>query len=101
MNCKTVLVVDDHCDTADVLSRLLKRNGYEAVPVNNGLEALAYLARHKPAAIVLDVMMPGMDGGTLLRAIRENAALRDIPVVVLSGDFSYERMKELTNSGAQ
>src|SRR5947209_5916811 len=89
MSCKTVLVVDDHPDTADVLSRLLERNGYDAVPVHNGFEALSYLARHKPSAIVLDVMMPGMDGGALLRAMRENAALHDIPVVVFSGDFSY------------
>ena len=96
-----MLIVDDHPDTADVLRRLLKRNGYEAVAAYNGLEALSYLARHRPAAIVLDVMMPGMDGGALLRAIRENAALRDIPVVVFSGDFSFERMRELMSGGAQ
>ena len=101
MSRKSVLVVDDHPDTGEVLSRLLERRGYNAIAVLSGEEALARLSTDLPSVIVLDVAMPGMNGAELLREIRANPRLRDIPVVVFSADFSLDRMRELMALGAQ
>jgi CheY-like chemotaxis protein len=98
---KSVLVVDDHPDTGEVLSRLLNRRGYDAVAAFSGEEALARLAESLPSVIVLDVAMPGMNGAELLREIRADPRLKDVPVVVFSADFTLERMRELMALGAQ
>src|SRR5438270_1231539 len=97
---KSVLVVDDHPDTGEVLSRLLQRRGYDAVAALSGEEALARLSGALPSVIVLDVAMPGMNGAELLRQIRADPRLKDVPVVVFSADFSLERMRELMSLGA-
>ena len=98
---KSVLVVDDHPDTGEVLSRLLQRRGYDAVAAQSGEEALARLSHELPSVIVLDIAMPGMNGAELLREIRANSRLKNVPVVVFSADFSLERMRELMALGAQ
>jgi CheY-like chemotaxis protein len=101
MGRKSVLVVDDHPDTGEVLSRLLQRRGYDAVAAQSGEEALARLAESLPSVIVLDVAMPGMNGAELLREIRADPRLKHVPVVVFSADFSLDRMRELMALGAQ
>ena len=101
MSRKCVLVVDDHPDTGEVLSRLLHKRGYDAVAALSGEEALARLSKDLPSVIVLDVAMPGMNGAELLREIRANPRLKDIPVVIFSADFSLDRMRELMALGAK
>lgn len=101
MSPKSVLVVDDHADTAEVLSRMLERRGYRAAAALSGQEALARMAGERPSLVVLDVMMPGMDGAELLRRIRRDPKLADVPVMVFSADFSHERMRELMGLGAR
>jgi PleD family two-component response regulator len=96
-----ILVVDDHLDGANALVRLLRHSGCEAFAVGSAQEALSLLEEQKPDALILDVMMPGMDGPTLLQIIRSNPRLRDLPVVMYSSDSNYERVDEARRLGAQ
>ena len=80
----SVLVVDDDPKVRDLLSRYLGRNGYHVKTAANGEEALSLAGRLRPDAITLDVLMPGMDGWAVLGALKGDAALSDIPVIMLS-----------------
>jgi CheY-like chemotaxis protein len=79
-----VLVVDDDTILRTVLCELLADEGYEVRPANNGRNALALLDGWTPDVIVLDPMMPGMDGWAFRSAQLERRAVAHIPVIVLS-----------------
>jgi CheY-like chemotaxis protein len=80
-----VLLVDDDPALRLLHSRFLEMGGYEVVTAEDGYTALEYLAVHEaPVAIVIDLMMPGLDGWGFLAARRKNEALTAIPVLVLS-----------------
>ena len=80
----TVLVVDDDEDVRQALGDVVGLTGRRAVTAEHGLAALAALASVRPCLILLDLVMPRMDGWQLLAAIRRDAALAAIPVVVVS-----------------
>jgi DNA-binding response OmpR family regulator len=77
----TVLVVDDEPVVRDVVARYLERDGYETLEAADGEAAKRILERERPALVVLDVMLPGIDGLELCRWIRETS---DTPVVLLT-----------------
>jgi DNA-binding response OmpR family regulator len=79
-----VLVVDDHLDTCRLLVKLLQMIGRAAVCVESGDEALGYVRRVVPSLVILDVMMPEMSGFDVLKSMRADARLRDVPVVMHS-----------------
>ena len=79
-----VLVVDDEFSIVESLREILLWEGYEVDTAPNGRLALEAVARSRPSLILLDVMMPVMDGPTMLRALRANADTADIPVVLMS-----------------
>jgi CheY-like chemotaxis protein len=81
-----VVVVEDDPATRDVLRRTLARGGWTVVETEDGYGALALLERSTPppAVVVLDLMMPGMDGFQVLEAIRRREAWRDVPVVIVT-----------------
>ena len=88
-----VVVVDDDPATRDVLRRTLGREGWTVAEAEDGYEALALLERSTPAVVVLDLMMPGMDGFQVLEAIRRSEAWRDVPVVVVTAkDLTREEL---------
>ena len=78
---KRVLVVDDDASIRELLSTALEDDGYEVVPAINGADALSVCERWRPDVIVLDLMMPVMDGWTFAKRLRERD---EIPIVVLS-----------------
>lgn len=78
----SVLVVDDEAAARDLLTRHLSREGFNVEIATNGTEALAKIAAHKPFAVLLDVLMPGLDGWHVLKAIRNNPETADLPVIV-------------------
>jgi len=80
----TILVVDDDATVRDLLSRHLVREGFAAVTASGGFEALRLARQLQPAAITLDVMMPDMDGWTVLAAIKGDPELADIPVILVT-----------------
>lgn len=80
----TILVVDDEPDLVDLLAYNLEREGYAVVTARDGAQALEIAARDLPDLVVLDVMMPVMDGLEACRRLREHAALRTTPVLMLT-----------------
>ncbi|MBL4686684.1 MAG: response regulator, partial [Nannocystaceae bacterium] len=79
-----VLAVDDDPAMLDLLSRALRRHGFEVLTARNGREGLAAVHEHAPAAVVLDVMMPELDGWGLLTELKGDPETADIPVVMLT-----------------
>jgi two-component system, chemotaxis family, chemotaxis protein CheY len=80
----TVLVVDDDPDILEALSEILEAEGFEIRRARNGKEALDKLEPDAPQLILLDLMMPVMDGWQFRQAQIHNTALSDIPVIVVS-----------------
>jgi len=83
-NPQKILIADDEVYMLRLLEMTFKKGGYEVVSCRDGKEALTTAFSAQPQLIVLDVMMPGLDGLGALRLLKENPATRDIPVVVLS-----------------
>ena|SRR6476659_8991664 len=88
MEQKTVLVVEDDPDIRDIVQDLLESEGYDVVPASHGRQALEFLSgvkKHaKPALVILDMMMPLVDGREVLQAMQRDADLASIPVLVIS-----------------
>ncbi len=82
---RNLLLVDDDADSLETMGRLLAAEGWHILTAGNGAEALDTLAKTRPAAIVLDLMMPEMDGFEFLQHLRDDPHLRTIPVIVMSG----------------
>ncbi|HMJ66009.1 MAG TPA: response regulator, partial [Candidatus Binatia bacterium] len=79
-----VLVIDDDPATRDLLQRSLTKEGYHVESASSGAEGLAMAKRLKPAAITLDVMMPGMDGWAVLSRLKSDPAVANIPVIMMT-----------------
>jgi CheY-like chemotaxis protein len=77
-----VLIVDDDALTCDTLMELVEMAGCSAIAASNGREALSVLGGRRPCLVILDLMMPVMTGDELLRSMRADPTLADIPVVV-------------------
>lgn len=77
-----VLVIDDDHQVLDLMERMLSRSGFEPYPVDNGPEGLVAARWLKPIAILLDVLMPGMDGWEVLVRLKADPELTDIPVIM-------------------
>ena len=97
---QTVLVVDDDPLTQRVLQRYLERAGYEMKSARNGREALRLARRDLPQLIILDVMMPDMDGWTALRRLRKTENTKTIPVIMLTSNADLQAQEESSRSGA-
>ncbi|PEN12785.1 DNA-binding response regulator [Longibacter salinarum] len=95
-----ILVVDDEQDIIDLLDYNLTNRGYEVAAARDGQEALATARDIEPDLIILDVMMPEMDGLETCRRIRQDAYLRTIPVLMLTARTEEESMIEGLESGA-
>jgi two-component system response regulator MprA len=93
-----VLVVDDDRAVRDSLRRSLEFNGYDVVLANDGAEALARIAQQPPDAVVMDVMMPRLNGIDTTRALRE--AGNDLPILVLTARDSVGDRVEGLDAGA-
>jgi len=91
-----VLVADDEISVRDLVCEVLAAAGYSTVSAADGEEAVKLARRHRPACIVLDVMMPRMDGYTALTRLRGHPVTAGVPVVVLTGqtDSVYQSLSE-------
>jgi CheY-like chemotaxis protein len=79
-----ILIVDDNPDLCTPLAKLLNHLGHKGICVNSGEDALNYLESCSPDLVILDVMMPGMDGMEVLRRVRENPQTARLPVIMFS-----------------
>src|SRR5271168_4438580 len=91
-----VLVVDDILSNVKLLEAKLSAEYFEVVTAFNGLDALARMEEHEPDIVLLDVMMPGMDGFEVCRRIKANPKTAHIPVVMVTAlDQSSDRVAGL------
>ena len=81
---QTILVIEDEEDIADLIAFNLKRNDFHVELALDGLQGLAVARSLRPDLIVLDLMMPGMDGVSLFRELQREEATREIPVIMLT-----------------
>lgn len=81
----TILLVEDDADCRSALELVLEQEGYDVQAVSGGNDAVAALEKRRPSLMLLDLHMPDLDGRLLLRRIRKEPALRDLPVFVISG----------------
>lgn len=81
---KKILVVDDERHIVRLVEVNLTREGYDVIVAYDGIEALEQMAKEKPDMVVLDVMMPRMDGFEVLKKLQADPATRDIPIIMLT-----------------
>jgi CheY-like chemotaxis protein len=96
----TVLIVDDNADMCRVLARLVRAAGYAADVALGGQEAIDYLECHRPDAVILDVMMPRVDGLDVLRAVRGDARTAQVPVIMFTAAGEGEVRERALRQGA-
>lgn len=94
-----VLIIDDEPDGCEAVAAYLARAGYTVRCVRNGSEALCALGEHVPGAILLDLLMPGMDGLALLRVIRSYLRWATVPVAMLTAYPEDPRLWGLAEHG--
>ena len=100
MSKKKILIVEDEEHLLELESLLLSTKGYEVKGVLDGPSALELVASMKPDLILLDIMLPVMDGFEVCRQIKANEATRHIPVVMLSAKKSKEDLVKAEQVGA-
>lgn len=97
---KTVLVVDDNAQNVELLTALMRAEGYEVVAAADGLEALAHVTASPPDLILLDIMMPKLDGYAVCRRLKQEAPTRLIPIVLLTALGAEEARIQGIEAGA-
>jgi len=83
-NGHNILVVDDELDILNLLDYTLSRAGFNVITAHDGPEALTMAFKKAPSLIVLDIMLPDMDGTDVLKRLKDNSATRHIPVIMLT-----------------
>jgi DNA-binding response OmpR family regulator len=79
-----IMVVDDDPDTVSILARYLRREGFAALEARSGAECLRLAKQHPVDVILLDLMMPDMDGFAVCRALRQDPSTAEIPIILLT-----------------
>lgn len=95
---KSILLVEDDPFIVDIYSKKLKEAGFSVEVANDGQEALKKLQAHKPDLLILDIVLPNIDGWEFLRGIRNDSSLKDLRVIILSNlsqKSEIEKSKEL------
>lgn len=96
----TVLIVDDEPDNFDVIEILLAREGYQFKYASNGTDAMDQLPEIQPDVILLDVMMPGLDGMEVCRQIKSSAEWHHVPIIMVTALNSKEDLARCLDAGA-
>lgn len=95
-----VLLIDDEVSYAKVIGEALKQHGFEVVIAGNAGEALELFQLKKPSLILLDVMMPEIDGLTLLKWLREHSEQEDLPIHIVSAKAQEADREAALKAGA-
>ncbi len=95
-----ILVVEDDVDIAELVAFNLERQGWDCVLVHHGAEGWELIQRRRPDLVILDVMLPGMDGMQIFRAMKENEMTRGIPVIFLTARGELDDRLEGLSLGA-
>jgi CheY-like chemotaxis protein len=92
---KRILIVDDEPDIVFVLTTALKKNGYRTEEAFNGLDALEKIRTSPPDAVVMDVMMPKMDGSSVNLKLKEDPQTAGIPVIIITGKGHFKELLDI------
>jgi DNA-binding response OmpR family regulator len=95
---KKILIVEDNELLTEVMTYILINNGYEVFAVNNGNEVFNNIKTNHPDLIILDSILPGMNGKEICQLIKLNKATRDLPVIMCSGDDSIDEALKQTGA---
>jgi len=90
---KTILIVDDEQDIRDVIKITLAEDGFKVLEAANGKAAIESAKQKKPDLIIMDIMMPGIDGLAASKIIKEDPETANIPIIILSAFLSEEKNK--------
>ena len=85
-----VLIIEDNDDNRDILKQQLEYLGYEVVEAADGLEGLNQVAKEQPDLVIVDIMMPGIDGKEVARRLRADSKTKDLPVLAATVLFHSE-----------
>jgi CheY-like chemotaxis protein len=97
---KHILVVDDSPSVRRVVGNMLKQHGWEVQMARDGVEALDLISRQTPAAVLLDIEMPRMDGYELIATVRAQEQYRTLPMVVLTSRAATKHQQRAIQLGA-
>lgn len=97
---RRVLLAEDEPNIVESLTFLLERSGFEVAAETDGARALAAVQENPPDVLVLDVMLPGMDGLQILRSLREDPRCAHVPVLMLTAKGQREDRENALNTGA-
>ena len=100
MSQKTVLIIEDEEDAADMFSEMMRVSGYRVLKTSSSTPALTMMTAEKPDVVILDIMMPEISGLDILRQMRKNPELANIPVVVVSAKSMPADIKLGMEAGA-
>jgi len=95
-----VLVVDDELDTLSLLRTILQISGFDPVTTLNSVDALTLAEAEKPDVVLLDIMMPGLDGFTLCKMMRQNQATRFLPIIFVTAYEALDIEERRVEAGA-
>ena len=95
-----IVLMEDDAATRMLVASVLKKDGYEVLSADNGADGLALMRTHKPDLVISDIQMPVMDGFTMLQILRADAALAEIPVILLTSLQERAHMRIGMTSGA-
>lgn len=98
---RVIAVIEDQPDIVDLLELILTRNNYKVLRAYDGDEGLQMVREHKPDVVLLDLMIPGLDGWKFHKALREDPEISHIPVIYVTARASQEeRLRALEQEGA-
>ena len=96
----TILVVDDEAEIVDLLAEELTEFGFDVISANNGATALVLVYSEKPDVVLLDLMLPIVNGYSVLSEIRGNPSTKNLPVIILTAVASKDVEQEVIRLGA-
>ena len=97
---KTVLIIEDEADAAELFAEMMRVSGFRVLKTSSSTPALSLITSEKPDVIILDIMMPEISGLDILRQMRQDAMLANIPVVVVSAKSMPADIKIGMEAGA-
>jgi len=98
---KRVLIIEDHRETAEMISSILQSEGLETLTAENGRIGVEKTFAEKPDLILLDIMMPIMSGFEVYQKVKSNPETKDIPIIIVSVKVSDRSIKENPDIGAE
>ncbi len=96
MSCSKILIVDDEAEMSEFLAKELSKEGFTVVQALAGEEAVDKAGSFLPDLILMDILMPNMDGAEAVKELKKDFRTKDIPIIFISGIITQKEIKEIT-----